>query len=283
MRPSRVLLSTVAALALAACSQTSSSSDRNGTAASASTTDTSQGPTGLRAYLPHSGITSKHTADQFSFNDVATESRGKPVPLVVVGDPLGADRQALAQAIAQDLHGSNWAGPGVTFAPTTGAALAQSRVIDDRSISPYSLVMMINGPANITSQNLCSDPGMDPRVAAAPAVNAINNASRAASNNANRAAANANANANRPSGTSGASGASGGANSSTGAAAAASGAPVTVVSALCRYDKEVSGVVGKTDVTGVQDPAFRGLVNATLAEMSGPESSTANDTMQGDK
>jgi hypothetical protein len=274
MRPSRILFSTVAALALAACSQNSMSdrSETSGAAAGSSTGTASgtQGPTGLRAYLPNSGITSKHVADQFSFNDVATESRGKPVPLVVLGDPLGADRQALGQAIAQDLHGSNWAGQGVTFAPTTGQALAQSRVIDDRSISPFSLVMMINGPDNITAQNLCSNPAIDPRVAAA-------------TNNASASRSTAAANANRSSGTTGATGS---AAAPSGAAAGASGAtaaPVTVISALCRYDKEVSGVVGRTDVTGVQDPAFRGLVNATLAEMSGPESSSANDAMQGDK
>jgi hypothetical protein len=260
MRPSLVFLSTVAALVLAACAQNSQqASDTSGAAANASDSSnaSTQGPTGLRMYLPNSGITSRHVADQFNFNDVASESRGKPVPLVVLGDPLGADRQALGQAIAQDLHGSGWAGPGVTFVPTTGAALSQSRAIDDRSISPYSLVMMVNGPDNITAQNLCSNPALDSRVAAAPAAPAR-------------------------SGTTGASGAA----PQSGAAVGASGAgasPVNVISALCRYDKEVSDVTGKTNVTGVTDPAFRGLVNATLAEMAGPQSTSANDTMQGDK
>jgi hypothetical protein len=214
-------------------------------------------------YLPNSGIVSKHVADQFSFNDVALESRGKPVPLVVLGDPMGADRQALGQAIAQDLHGSGWAGPGVTFAPTTGAALAQSRVIDDRSISPFSLIVMINGPQNVTSQNLCTNPALDASTAAATP---------------NRPAATANA--DRGSGTTGASGTASGQGAAAGASGA-TGSPVTVISALCRFDKEVSGVMGRTNVTGVQDPAFRGLVNATLAEMSGPESTTGTDTFQG--
>jgi len=262
MRPSCVFLSTVAAFALAACAQNSqqaSMSESSGAAgnASASSEASTQGPTGLRMYLPNSGITSRHVADQFNFNDVATESRGKPIPLVVLGDPMGADRQALGQAIAQDLHGSSWAGAGITFVPTTGAALSQSRAIDDRSISPYSLVMMINGPNDITAQAMCSNPAIDSRVAAAPATPPR-------------------------SGTTGASGAT----SESGAAVGASGAnasPVMVVSALCRYDKEVSDVSGKTSVTGVTDPAFRGLVNATLAEMAGPQSTNANDTMQGDK
>ena len=252
MRELRLLLCTAAAFALAACTQnTMSDSGGTATGSRSATESSTQGPTGLRAYLPNSGITSKHVADQFSFSDVATESRGKPVPLVVLGDPLGADRQALGQAIAQDLHGSNWAGQGVMFVPTTGAALNQSRAIDDRSISPYSLVMMVNGPDTVTSQNLCSNPALETRADQAPA----------------------------RSGTSGATGTSSG-----GAAAGASGAstvPVTVVSALCRYEKEVSGVVGKSSVTGVQDPAFRSLVNASLAEMSGPEST--NDSLQGDK
>jgi hypothetical protein len=262
MRPSLVFLSTVAALALAACAQNSQqASDTSGAAANASDSSnaSTQGPTGLRMYLPNSGITSRHVADQFNFNDVATESRGKPVPLVVLGDPLGADRQALGQAIAQDLHGSNWAGTGITFVPTTGAALSQSRAIDDRSISPYSLVMMVNGPNNITAQALCSNPAIDSRVATAPGA------------------------APPRSGTSGASGSAPQSGAAVGASGGANASPVTVISALCRYDKEVSDVVGKTNVTGVTDPAFRGLVNATLAEMAGPQSTNANDTMQGDK
>ncbi|MGE5540146.1 MAG: hypothetical protein ACM30I_16140 [Gemmatimonas sp.] len=252
-------------------------SDTSGSAASSrsSTATSTQGPTGLRAYLPHSGITSKHVADQFSFNDVALESRGKPIPLVVVGDPLGADRQALGQAIAQDLHASNWAGPGVNFAPTTGAALAQSHLIDDRSISPYSLIMMINGPNNITAQNLCSNPAMNVGVAAATPPAGSSSLNRSGTTGA--------------SGTAARSGAAAGASSSGAAAGAArpsattGGNMATVVSALCRNDREVSSVVGRTNVTGVQDPAFRGLVNATLAEMGGPQSTNANDTMQYDK
>ncbi|HTI85494.1 MAG TPA: hypothetical protein VL966_02735 [Alphaproteobacteria bacterium] len=261
MRPSHVFLSAVAAFALAACAQNSQqASDTSGAAgnASASSAASTQGSTGLRMYLPNSGITSRHVADQFNFNDVATESRGKPVPLVVLGDPMGADRQALGQAIAQDLHGSNWAGSGITFVPTTGAALSQSRAIDDRSISPFSLVMMINGPNDVTAQAMCNNPAIDSRVASAPGATPPR------------------------SGTSGASGTAPESGAAMGASAANS-SPVTVISALCRYDKEVSDVSGKTNVTGVTDPAFRGLVNATLAEMAGPQSTNANDTLQGDK
>ena len=148
MQPSRILFCTVAALALTACSQEPSMS--------------------LSSYMPkqQSTIVSEHLADQFDADDLALESNGKAVPVVAGGSDLGTNPHLLTQTVAQNLQGANWGAP-LNFVPASGQALERNNMANDSRISPYSIIVMVNGPSDVTAAQLCADPALADTASAA--------------------------------------------------------------------------------------------------------------------
>jgi hypothetical protein len=200
MQPSRALLYTIATIALAGCSQ--------GT-----------GMTRMSSYVPQSAVSSQQLSDRFNGNDVALESGGKPVPVVIGGSNLGGNRMTITQNAIQDLQHGNWGAP-VNFAPASGQTLAMAQNGDDSNstLSPYSIVMMVNGPSDITAANLCANPAL----------------------------------------------------ADTAASTSYTPTNVRLVSALCRYDQEISDSTGVAHINGPNDPALHNLISSAAVDLTGP-------------
>lgn len=149
MQPTRALFYALATLTLSACSQ--------GTETRLSST--------ANSYVPHSAMASQHVNSQFNGDEIALESRGKPIPVVVGGSNLNGANMSLAQSAARDLQRGKWGAP-VAFVPASGLTVAANNdnIGDSSNLSPYSVIMTVNGPSDITAANLCANPALADRV-----------------------------------------------------------------------------------------------------------------------
>lgn len=223
MKAKHVLMSTVAVIGLAACS---------------SQQDTGSGYSGSGGGLANSiypggapSVVYQQTGGMFNSHDVALESRGRPMP-IVVGANGGAAHPSLTTGVTQEAHGANWGAP-LHFVPASGRELAQANADPDRGqiASPYSIVMMFDAPREVTGAQLCANP----EIADMPAV------------------------------------------------ASASSSSTTLLSSLCRYDKQISETTARVaSVRGPDDPAIGDLVHASVKELTTPMSIEGSDSLEND-
>lgn len=217
-----ILLSTVAAIALAACSSQDTGSGYSG---SGSGMRSSFYPGGAAA------VVYQHIDDSFNYQDIGLDSRGKSIP-VAVGSGSAAAHPQLTASVAQEIQGATWGVP-LSFVPASGRELAQANIDPnrDRMASPFSVVMMFDAPRDVTGAQLCAEPS----VLDAPA------------------------------------------------AASMSGGGITLLTALCRYDKAVSQTTAAAPgIRGFDDPAVGDLVLASVRELTNPMSTTRTDTIKYD-
>jgi len=146
-----MLLSTVAVIALAACSSQDTGSGYSGSGDSA----------GMRSSFYPGGATSvvyQHMDSSFNYQDVVSDSRGRPVPVVVGGGGTTA-HPSLTAGVAQEIQSANWGSP-LSFVPASGRELTQANTDPNREriASPFSIVMMFDAPRDITGSQLCAEP-----------------------------------------------------------------------------------------------------------------------------
>jgi hypothetical protein len=98
-----------------------------------------------------SSMVSEDLSRSFSADDFARQASEAPVPVVVHGRAAGLDHKATVQAVTNDLQDSTW-GPNPHFVPES------SRVAAANESNEYSMVMMINGPLDMSAAQLCADP-----------------------------------------------------------------------------------------------------------------------------
>ena len=148
-----LLLSTVAAIGLAACS----SSQDTGSGYSGT------GGSGMMSSLYPGGASTvvyQQSNDLFNYQDVAIDSRGKPIPVVVGGSGVVSD-PSLTAGVAQEIQGATWGAP-LRFVPASGRELmrANDDPKRDQLASPYSIVMLFDAPQKVTGAQLCAEPSI---------------------------------------------------------------------------------------------------------------------------
>ena len=131
MRYTTVLLTSAFALGMTACSQNSPTVSQrvNNTMANSTTTQTLSG-----------------TIDTSDFQKRAAV---EPIPVLVQSGALGLDRPALERKVTTDMQGSNIWGPKARFTP----AYQQTMPTQGHE---FSVVMMVNGPQQVTGADLCA-------------------------------------------------------------------------------------------------------------------------------
>jgi hypothetical protein len=162
MKTKHVLMSTIAVIGLAACSsQQDTGSGYSGTGSGGGV---------MSSFYPGGASTVVHqqTADLFNYQDVAIDSGGKPIPVVVGGGGSMA-HPSLTAGVAQEIQGGSWGAP-LHFVPASGRELARANLDTDREkiASPYSVVMLFDAPRDVTGAQLCAEPS----IADAPAASA---------------------------------------------------------------------------------------------------------------
>jgi hypothetical protein len=137
MRHITAILTSALALGLAACSQDSPSMsqrmDSVGDSISNATANSS---------------TTQGMSSTISTTDFQQRAAMHPIPVMVHGGALGLDRPALERKVANDMQGSTW-GPKARFMPS------YQQVMPSQG-HEFSIVMMVNGPQQVTGADLCA-------------------------------------------------------------------------------------------------------------------------------
>lgn len=122
MRPIRYLVPFALAAALAACAQTS----------------------------PLSTV-SEDISNTYGPDDFARQATVESVPVIVHGRAAGLTHQQFVQAVNADIQDSTW-GATTRFVPES------SKVDAADNHNEFSMVIMVNGPNDVTGAQLCAEP-----------------------------------------------------------------------------------------------------------------------------
>src|SRR3954451_3139178 len=97
----------------------------------------------------------------FNPNEYSTQASRGDVPVLVLGSLGGLDGASLSDAVVANMQGSDWP-PHARFATAMVTTATPASV--DRT--PYQVVMLFNGPNDLTSAALCARQYEPPVVAA---------------------------------------------------------------------------------------------------------------------
>jgi hypothetical protein len=108
---------------------------------------------GLAACAQSSPITtvSEELSNTYGPDDFARQASVAPVPVIVHGRAAGLTHQQLVQAVNADIQDSTW-GANTRF-------VSESSKVDAADThNEFSMVIMLNGPSDVTSAQLCAEP-----------------------------------------------------------------------------------------------------------------------------
>lgn len=137
MRHTTVILTSALALGMAACSQDSPSMSQR----MSSVGDSINNATA-------NSSTSQGLSSTISTTDFQQRANTHSIPVMVQDGALGLDRPALERKVANDMQGSTW-GPRARFMP------AYQQTMPSQG-HEFSVVMMVNGPQQVTGADLCA-------------------------------------------------------------------------------------------------------------------------------
>lgn len=108
---------------------------------------------GLAACAQSSPIStvSEELSNTYGPDDFARQASVESVPVIVHGRAAGLTHQQLVQAVSADIQNSTW-GANTRFMPESSKADAAN------NSNEYSMIMMLNGPNDVTSAQLCAEP-----------------------------------------------------------------------------------------------------------------------------